>query len=84
MSVYPSERERKRVATKGPDPYRPAISPSAELWYLRAYLVFAMIVYFRWALLVINSICSYLGIKCLSIPPRDPSTLNGVPKERAA
>lgn len=46
----------------------PAISASAELWYLRAYLIFAIIVYFRWAFLVINSICSYLGVNCLTIP----------------
>ncbi|MCJ1255392.1 hypothetical protein MMC24_003208, partial [Lignoscripta atroalba] len=45
----------------------PALSVTAELWYLRAYFVFATVVYFRWALLVINSICTYLGINCLTI-----------------
>ena len=45
----------------------PAISAFTELWYLRAYFVFAMVAYFRWALLVIGSICSYLGINCLTI-----------------
>ena len=45
----------------------PAINAEAELWYLRAYCVFAMVVYFRWTFLVINSICSYLGINCLTI-----------------
>jgi len=45
----------------------PAVSVEIELWYLRAYFVFALIVYFRWALLVINSICAYLGINCLTI-----------------
>ena len=39
----------------------------AELWYLRAYFVFALVVYARWAVLVINSICAYLGINCLTI-----------------
>ncbi|KAI9806929.1 MAG: hypothetical protein M1833_002587 [Piccolia ochrophora] len=43
------------------------VSAGVELWYLRGYFVFAMIVYFRWALLVINSICNYLGIGCLTI-----------------
>ncbi|MCJ1384345.1 hypothetical protein MMC17_007461 [Xylographa soralifera] len=43
------------------------ISAVQELWYLRAYFVFAVVAYFRWALLVINSICSYLGINCLTI-----------------
>lgn len=45
----------------------PKVTAQTELWYLRAYLVFAMVVYFRWALLVINSICAYLGINCLTI-----------------
>lgn len=39
-----------------------------ELYYLWAYFVFALAVYFRWAVLVIDSICSYLGINCLTIP----------------
>jgi ethanolaminephosphotransferase len=46
----------------------PAVSPEIELWYLRGYFVFAVVAYFRWAFLVINSICSYLGINCLTIP----------------
>ncbi|KAK2625552.1 hypothetical protein QTJ16_004864 [Diplocarpon rosae] len=46
----------------------PQVSSSVELWYLRSYFVFAIFVYFRWAFLVINSICSYLGINCLTIP----------------
>lgn len=45
----------------------PAVSAHVELWYLRSYFVFAVIVYFRWAFLVINSICEYLGINCLTI-----------------
>ena len=43
------------------------ISARTELWYLRGYFLFAMAVYFRWALLVINRICDYLGINCLTI-----------------
>ncbi|KAI9835713.1 MAG: hypothetical protein M1819_001890 [Sarea resinae] len=45
----------------------PAVSASVEVWYLRAYFVFALIIYFRWAILVIGSICDYLGINCLTI-----------------
>lgn len=45
----------------------PAVTARTELWYLRGYLVFALVVYFRWALLVINSICAYLDINCLTI-----------------
>ena len=65
----------------------PAVNASTELWYLRAYFVFAMVAYFRWALLVINSICAYLGINCLTIAEkaapnqtnaRQKSALNGV------
>ncbi|KAJ5059394.1 ethanolaminephosphotransferase 1 [Bipolaris maydis] len=42
--------------------------PYWTLWYLRAYFVFAFIVYGKWAHLVITSICDYLGIKCFTIP----------------
>ncbi|KAI9680940.1 MAG: hypothetical protein M1829_001020 [Trizodia sp. TS-e1964] len=38
-----------------------------ELWYLRAYFIFALVAYFRWAVLVAGSICKYLGINCLTI-----------------
>ena len=48
----------------------PSLTNAQELWYLRSYFVFAVVVYFRWALLVINSICSYLGINCLTITPK--------------
>lgn len=44
------------------------ISAGFELAYLRAYFVFAIVAYFRWAVLVINSICKFLGINCLTIP----------------
>lgn len=44
------------------------LTAGMELLYLRAYFVFAGVVYFRWAFLVINSICGYLGINCLTIP----------------
>lgn len=37
---------------------------SALLW---GYLVLAAIVYFRWAFVVIDRICSFLGINCLTI-----------------
>lgn len=56
----------------------PPVSAEVELWYLRVYFVFALIVYFRWALLVINSICAYLGINCLTI------TKKPAPGQRAA
>ena len=46
------------------------LSAQAELYCLYAYFVFAVVVYFRWALLVINSICTYLDINCLTIPDR--------------
>jgi ethanolaminephosphotransferase len=46
----------------------PKISAEVELAYLWAYFFFAMIVYFRWAYLVITSICNFLGINALTIP----------------
>ena len=56
----------------------PPIAPSWELVYLWAYFVFAVVVYFRWALLVINSICDYLDINCLTIPTgKGKDTANG-------
>lgn len=45
-----------------------SVGHEVELWYLRAYFVFAMSAYFRWAYLVITSICSFLGINALTIP----------------
>lgn len=45
----------------------PAVTPTVELWYLRSYLVFAMIAYAHWAFLVISRICAYLDISCLTI-----------------
>ncbi|CAD6576765.1 MAG: hypothetical protein ASARMPREDX12_008000 [Alectoria sarmentosa] len=67
------------------------VTVEVELWYLRAYFVFAMVVYFRWALLVINSICAYLGINCLTITKKpapgqgtmgEKSVSNGFAPER--
>lgn len=46
----------------------PAVSAATELYYLRAYFVFALIVYSRWAYLVVTSICNFLGINALTIP----------------
>lgn len=41
-----------------------------ELFYLRAFLGFASIVYGSWAYTVINAICEYLGINALTIPSK--------------
>ena len=46
----------------------PPVSARAEHVYLWSYFVFALVVYFRWAYLVITSICAYLGINALTIP----------------
>lgn len=46
----------------------PQISAEMELYYLWAYFAFALVVYFRWAFLVVGSICDYLGINALTIP----------------
>lgn len=53
------------------------ISAKFELWYLRAYFIFAAIVYGRWAHLVITSICDFLGIKCLTIPNKSSTEKHG-------
>ncbi|KAK5992495.1 putative CDP-alcohol phosphatidyltransferase class-I family protein C22A12.10 [Cladobotryum mycophilum] len=46
----------------------PQISADLELYYLWGYFFFAAVVYFRWAYLVINAICDFLGISALTIP----------------
>ena len=53
------------------------VSAAVELWYLRAYFAFAVVVYFRWAFLVIDSICTYLGISCLTIPNKAGQSQKG-------
>ncbi|PHH92116.1 hypothetical protein CDD83_8879 [Cordyceps sp. RAO-2017] len=44
------------------------VGAAAELAYLRAYFLFALVVYSRWAYLVVSSICAFLGISALTIP----------------
>ena len=44
------------------------VSADVEYYYLCAYFGFAVVVYFRWAYVVINAICNYLGIRCFTIP----------------
>jgi hypothetical protein len=64
----------------------PAVSKLVELWYLRAYFVFAVGAYFRWATLVINRICSVLDINCLTIKkrskPKEDVKLEGPPQTK--
>lgn len=67
-----------------------AVHPATELWYLRAYFVFALLAYMRWAYVVIDKICAYLDINCLTIKRRDsvqpqPSktSANGIAKKKA-
>ena len=46
----------------------PFITPGQELAFMWAYLGFAVVAYGRWAVLVIGSICRFLGINALTIP----------------
>lgn len=46
----------------------PIFTPETEYLYICAYFAFALLAYLRWAAVVINSFCSYLGIRCLVIP----------------
>lgn len=43
------------------------INPVFEAWYLRLYFVFATTVYMTWAVRVIDKICAFLDINCLTI-----------------
>jgi ethanolaminephosphotransferase len=53
------------------------VSANFELWYLWGYLVFAAIVYGKWAHLVITSICKFLDINCLTIKPKPMNSDKG-------
>ncbi|KAL3479027.1 CDP-alcohol phosphatidyltransferase-domain-containing protein [Aspergillus californicus] len=56
----------------------PSLSASLEVFYLRAYFLFAFIAYMYWAVLVINRITTFLGINCLTIR-RDRSSEREIP-----
>ena len=56
------------------------VSGTFEYYYLLAYFVLSVIVYFRWAYLVIKAICDYLDIQCLTIPDKKWKALE---KERS-
>ncbi|KAI9713762.1 MAG: hypothetical protein M1828_001356 [Chrysothrix sp. TS-e1954] len=58
------------ILANGPKLGLPNLPPWWEIAYLYGYFVFAVVVYFRWAVLVINAICDYLGINCLTIPSK--------------
>lgn len=58
------------VLTNLPRLGSPIMSEGVEVLYLRAYFVFALVAYFRWAFLVINRICDYLDINCFTITER--------------
>lgn len=47
-----------------------AITPNSELLYLQAYFAFALLVYGNWAWRVIDNICGFLDINCLTIKPK--------------
>ncbi len=53
------------------------VSAQVEQMYLWAYFMVSVVVYFRWAYLVINAICDYLGIQCLTIPEEKWRALQG-------
>ncbi|KAI9288475.1 CDP-alcohol phosphatidyltransferase-domain-containing protein [Umbelopsis sp. AD052] len=57
----------------------PIFTPESEYMYLCAYFVFALVAYTHWALVVIRSFCSFLGINCLTIP-HGKNAANGKPK----
>ncbi|KAI8070516.1 CDP-alcohol phosphatidyltransferase-domain-containing protein [Gongronella butleri] len=47
--------------------FEPIFTPESEYQFICAFFAFALIAYMRWAIVVINSFCSYLGINCLTI-----------------
>ncbi|KAI8975737.1 hypothetical protein BDF20DRAFT_906884 [Mycotypha africana] len=53
----------------------PIFSPQSEYAYLVCYFVMSLVLYIRWATRVIDSICSYLHIRCLFIPNQHAKSL---------
>ena len=53
-----------------------AMSSEFEHMYLQAYFLFALIVYGNWAWRVIDSICRFLDINCLTIKKRTEKKLS--------
>lgn len=52
----------------------PTPGPELELRYLQGYLVFAFVVYSNWAWKVIDRMCRFLDINCLTIKSRPKSS----------
>jgi len=52
----------------------PILTPKIEYYYLLSYFVFVLIAYIYWAVIVIRQFCSYLKIRCLHIPHRQPES----------
>lgn len=46
----------------------PIFTADTEYYFLWAYFIFVAVAYAQWAVVVIDRFCTYLGIKCLSIP----------------
>lgn len=46
----------------------PIFTPQSEYFYIIFYFLLVLVLYLRWAILVIDSICTYLDISCLTIP----------------
>ncbi|KAF9366224.1 hypothetical protein BGX34_005150 [Mortierella sp. NVP85] len=46
----------------------PIFSADTEYYFLWGYFIFVFVAYIQWALFVIDKFCTFLGIKCLSIP----------------
>ncbi|KAI7863389.1 CDP-alcohol phosphatidyltransferase-domain-containing protein [Spinellus fusiger] len=44
------------------------LTPSSEYLYVVVYFLVSLVVYLRWAVIVIDSFCTHLGIRCLVIP----------------
>ena len=45
----------------------PVTTAKSEEYFIWGYLVFAAVIYFRWAFVVIDRICTFLDINCFTI-----------------
>ncbi|KAI8875899.1 Choline/ethanolaminephosphotransferase [Backusella circina FSU 941] len=48
--------------------FEPIFTPESEYLYICVYFIVSLVTYIHWAVRVIDSICTYLGISCLTIP----------------
>jgi hypothetical protein len=68
LILYKKKKEKESVTNYDYQKSEPIFTPETEYLYICVYFVVSLVAYIHWAVRVIDSICTYLGISCLSIP----------------